>query len=789
MQTHLCFGLSLSLATCLAAVAQDGAPPASSESTVMLEAYVVQSVNAPTANAVASAPQLKFQSPNSSVLNIISQLPGVNVSQGDPYGGDDWSARIVIRGFDTDQLGYTVDGLPVGQTGYGGGTKPNRFIDPETLSSVVVSQGASDVGSPGSQALGGTLAYTTMDPASTAGGQIKLTTGSFDLVRVYGRADTGTIGRGQSAYVSFSRATYHRWIGSGSNGETERMHLDSKWKVPGKNWTVTTSAHYDEISPEINYQGISKADFATDPSWDRLTWNWTGNPSVDQNFAETWTTERKNFAADSRLDVKVSDAIAVVVHPYFHHQEGRGGWLPPYQIRRYDLNGNPSAQSNYTAPGKVGTILFQNASGQDILPYDPKTGVTAANPFDISTYTWLTDAERAGAKALSSRRYSRYKMNRYGDVSDVSWQSGDNTLTLGMWNELQQRDRSRTWQAVLDPKTSWAYNETAYATTFDWDYTTVSNQFYAKDAFRVGELTFTAGLKYYLVHLKAQQKLLNADGRFSPEASMNSDSPVLPSLGAQYQLTPESQLFASYTRNFKAVPDSVLEIIDTGHDPSSAKPEKSGNIDFGYRYLGHRNVGFSATGFYAKYTDKLLYVTSVPSKVYDAVGTGAYVNIGGIETYGAELASTYRLGGGFTLSGAYSYTHAEYTTTIDVITAGKRVVDTPEHLLNASLAYADHGFEAGVSGKYTSKRFGTFDNDEYAGAYTTFDAYVGYGRQFSGDAFVKSLAVSFNVTNLMDRSYLANTSINDLGSPPKHGPSLYLIGPPRAFSFTVTLGF
>lgn len=756
--------------------------------TVTLDKYVVQSVAAPTANAVAGTQELKFQSPNSSVLDVVSQLPGVNLSQGDPFGGDDWSTRIVIRGFDTDQLGYTVDGLPVGQTGYGGGTKPNRFIDPESLSSVVVSQGASDVASPSSQALGGTLAYSTVDPLSNAGGTIKYTTGSYNLSRVYLRGDTGKFAGGQSAYLSFSRASYNRWIGSGSNGQTERLHLDGKWIVPLQSATFTTSLHVDRIDPEINYQGISKADFESNPHWDRLTWNWTGKPMIDQNFAETWTTKRNNIAADTRVDLKFGDSLAVVMHPYFHHQQGRGGWLPPYQIRRFDLSGNPSSESNYTPSGHAGTVFFKDASGADILPVNPATGQAASNPADLSSYTWLTDAQKSGAKALSSRRYSQYRMNRYGDVSSVEWTSGENTLTAGMWNEVQNRDRWRTWHAVIDPSTSWAYDETPYATTFSWDYQTITNQLYVKDQYKLGDLTLTGGLKYYLVHLKARQKLLNADGRFSPEASMDSNSPVLPSIGVQYELTPKDELFASYTRNFKAVPDSVLEIIDTGHDPATAKPEKSSNIDFGYRYTGNQRVGFSATGYYAKYTDKLMYLTTVPSKVYDAVGTGAYVNIGGIKTYGLELASQVRMGGGFTVSGAYSYTHATYTNTVDAITADKRVVDTPEHMLSASLLYSRRGFDAGITGKYVSKRYGTFDNDEYASAYTLADAFVGYTREFSGDGF-KSLSFALNVSNVFDKSYLANTSINDLGSPPKHGPSLYLIGPPRTFSFTASLGF
>ena len=125
------------------------------------------------ANTVLRYELQEFAAPITSALDRIDVLPGVVVQEGDAYGGDDWSTTVSIRGFQTtrdlNQLGYTIDDLPNGATNYGGGAKPNRFIDPENIREVNVSQGAGDISSASTTALGGTIKYYMADPMSEQG--------------------------------------------------------------------------------------------------------------------------------------------------------------------------------------------------------------------------------------------------------------------------------------------------------------------------------------------------------------------------------------------------------------------------------------------------------------------------------------------------------------------------------------------------------------------------------------------------------------------------------------------
>lgn len=792
--------LSAALAATVVSTALAQVKPAVSDETVSLEKFVVQSVAAPTANTLADKQQINLQPAAASVINVIKYLPGVSLSQGDAIGGDDWSTRINIRGFTEAQLGFSVDGITTGYTAYGGGAKPNRFIDIENVSSVVVSQGAAEISAASTQALGGTLAYFTDAPADQFGVLSKYTGGSFAMQRAFVRVDTGKFADGTSrAFVSVSAHQNDNWVREYVGGDaalTKRIHVDAKDVTQIGNLKITAYASIDNVDPEINFQGVSIQQFAQDPRNDRLTFTFTGKPNPDQNYAPTWTTIRTNGLVYTKLESPLGENLHVIFQPYWAHQQGRGQFLPPYQVRRFDLAGNPSSQSNYTGPGKVGTVFFADARGVDILPVNPATLTGPADPFNIATYTWLTPAQQAAAKPLSSARFSRYLNNRFGNNLNFDYKIGaDHKLVFGMWNELQERERFRTWHAVIDPTLSSAYNAGAYLKSFHWKYRTTTNMFFVGDQFTSDKLTLSAGAKYFAIKFKGTQSLLQSDGT-TYSKSLTSNSKALPSLGAIYRIDSVSELFASYTQNFNALKDTIFtdNVTATGTDYSRVKPEYANNIDLGYRYAG-RNVGLSATVYRIKYTDKIVNLSGTAAKDYTNTGAGSVlVNVGGLESYGVELGANYRLGDGFSLLGTFSSTHATYTdnTPDGTILKGKKVVDTPDKIASYGVLYNKGGLTAGLVGKSTGKLYGTYSNDNFAKAYTVFDLNLGYTRTFPGRDLIRSVGFDFNVVNLADESYLGAVSTNDQGyvkSDPTGTTMLYNIGAPRTFVFSVTLGF
>ena len=106
---------------------------AAQESSEQIEEVIVVSQATTFANTVVSDTMKLQNSAITSVNDLIDNLPGVSVQEGDAFGFDDWSTAIAVRGFQTNlaeqQVGSTIDGLPNGNSNYGGGSKANRSID------------------------------------------------------------------------------------------------------------------------------------------------------------------------------------------------------------------------------------------------------------------------------------------------------------------------------------------------------------------------------------------------------------------------------------------------------------------------------------------------------------------------------------------------------------------------------------------------------------------------------------------------------------------------------------
>ncbi|RZK90048.1 MAG: Plug domain-containing protein, partial [Methylobacterium sp.] len=66
-----------------------------------------------------TASDLERLTPGTSPLKAIAKLPGVNFQSSDAFGAYEWSTRISLRGFNQNQLGFTLDGVPLGDMSYG----------------------------------------------------------------------------------------------------------------------------------------------------------------------------------------------------------------------------------------------------------------------------------------------------------------------------------------------------------------------------------------------------------------------------------------------------------------------------------------------------------------------------------------------------------------------------------------------------------------------------------------------------------------------------------------------
>jgi iron complex outermembrane receptor protein len=751
-----------------------------------IEEVFVTAARVAYGNNIVTDAMKSQQSSITSVNALIDNLPGVSIQEGDTYGFDDWSTTISIRGFQNSlseqQIGTTVDGIPNGNSNYGGGAKANRYIDTANIETVAVSQGTADIASRSLEALGGTIDYLTSEPTAESRVRAQAVAGEFDAQRLYLRYDTGTFAGDTRAWFSVSRQEASDWVNGAA--ENERDHIAAKLVSNIGLATVTGYLSYDDTH-EDNYQRLfSPQEFAADPDSDGLTAVWTGVPYVDQVFREGWSTLRENLLGYVKADFEFSEGLNLQTSVYFHDNEGRGDWIPPYLVDVVNDQGGIESEASGNASvnggAALGRIFFVDANGQSLSP-TPGCVSSITFPYGGAGPEYDPACHAPGAVAVQSYRTTNYKKERVGFTLDGEWTADlagmDNSLRGGLWYEDQTRDETRTWQKINDTRVGMDFDSAAYWTQYDRSYPQEVLKWYLQDTISLASVSFTAGVKQFLVDVERKDNFGD-----SANVSVNSDSDLLLSTGVVWE-TPVAGLeaFAGYAENFKAIGDGILERPNS--DLSALEPETSENVEVGLRYRGDR-LFLSAAYYDTTFNNRIIFLSPESAAGPDyLIGTdGTYFNAGGIDSTGFELTADYRLNEQFSLYSAYSFSDSTYVGSGDSVVdtglgiiPGKDVVGIPDQQLVVSLDWSWDRYSAGISGKYTGERPVRFDNSWVADSYTTADIYLTM-RGDSSIGLVSGWNFTLLVNNAFDESFLGGIA----------GQGAW-IGPPRTVSASFTL--
>src|SRR5258708_179363 len=182
--------------------------PAKEEDVVNMREFFVNEKNlGRAANAITPADTVNLL-PGTTVEKLLSKVPGVNIVTRDPFGFYEFGNDIRVRSFGINQVGVTIDDVPMGSNSPRYGLPSGRVTDSENIANVIVSQGAGDLTTPAYEALGGSIKYSTVDPFPTSGAILKVSTGSADSTRIFGKYNIGQIIPGLSAWVSASQLSF-----------------------------------------------------------------------------------------------------------------------------------------------------------------------------------------------------------------------------------------------------------------------------------------------------------------------------------------------------------------------------------------------------------------------------------------------------------------------------------------------------------------------------------------------------------------------------------------------------
>jgi len=680
---------------------------------------------------------IKVQAPGSSPLKAIAKLPGVNFQSADPFGNYEWSQRISIRGFNQNQLGYTLDGVPLGDFSYGNvnGLHISRAISPENIGTTRVSQGAGSLGTNATNNLGGTLEFVSRNPSESTEVDVEATYGSDETKRGFVRFDTG--GDMVRGYLSYGYLGLNKWKGVGD----QTQHMVNAKIVADMGGPIITGTFSFSDRRETDYQDLSL---------DMIRRLGLRNDNIGNNFP---------------LALALYQAAATNT-PY---PAPYGSLDDAY----YDAAG---LRQDYLGALHVDAPFSESVNGRLSAYYHSNHGMGL----------WWTPYVASPSGSPISQRTTEYDIRRGGLFGKLSWKAGPNTLTVGGWWENNHFHQARRYYAV-NPATADQTDHLKFPTNpfrTDWDFRFVTHtyQYFVEDRVELGDLTLTAGAKGFRVSIDANP----IKAGILASGSIVSRDWLQPSAGATYKLG-NAELYAGYSQVTRAFTGSSTSgpfaTTQAGFNALTIKPEKSDTYEAGVRYRQGPLSG-TAGGYYSKFKDRQLAFANGAG----IIGNPPILqNVGGVESYGFEAAAQYRVMQAVSLFATYSYNHSTYEDnvfnadgSIRSAIKGKTVVDTPKHMVKGEIVYDDGAFSARVGADYMTHRYFTYTNDQSVAGRVLVDASIGYAFQ---GGFLDGLEVRASATNLLDKKYIATVGSNGFGD--KGDNQTLLAGAPQSFFFTI----
>lgn len=669
--------------------------------------------------------------PGTSPLKILQKLPGVSFQSADVFGAYEWSTRLGVRGFSQGQLGFTLDGIPLGNMSYGNnnGLHISRAISPENIRQVDLSQGAGSVGTASTSNLGGTVQFLSSDPLAAAGLSASQTLGSNRTRRSFVRIDSGAFGNGASLYASALRQHSKKWKGEGPQDLT---HFNSKFVLKSAQHRVSAFYNFSDRS-ENDYQDLSL------DMQKRLGWEW-------DNYAPDW--ERALDAARGNF----RDGVNNLDDGYF---TARG-------LRKDHLGGATLELESEDAAWRFKSTAYHHRNdgqGHWYTPYFPSSTMM---PVSIRT--------------------TEYGVRRHGVLADLTWSYKTHTINGGLWLERNRHTLTRNFYAVDGPQDTNRFLTDPISTGFMQSFAVRTAQFHLQDTFKLldDRLTVSAGIKHPSVTIDTTS--INAA---RAAGTLKASKSLLPQLGINYDLNASDELFVSVSRNLRAFEAGVygqFSQSQAAFDASGFKlrPETSTSLDLGLRFR-RGNAAGSVAVYKADFRDRLLSVASCAG----VVGCpNTVVNVGRVATHGLESAASLNLPRGWTWFNALTLNQSRYRSNYTdngaiVAVNGKHVVDAPRVQLHSELAYDNKRWFAKLGGKYTGERYYTFTNDGRVPGYAVFDASVGLHH--------RGFTLQLHAGNLFNKRYFSTLGSNQfVASDPKGMFATMLTGAPREVFITLS---
>ena len=695
-----------------------------------------------------SSAELNQLMPGGSPMLAVARLPSVNFQSADTFGSYEWSERITVRGFNQNQLGFTLDDLPLGDMSYGNlnGLHISRAVATENISRTTLSAGTGSLSTASSSNLGGTLQFYSKDPSKERGTSFNVGTGSFNTGHFFGRYETGQTDMGR-AYASLTSQTSNKWKGTGAD---RQVMFNSKW-VNEFGGNKLTAFFNSSDRREVDYQDLSLA---------MINQFGQGIDNTYPNFGQALNIA--NTVCGNTVNGKATNYTPACDYQYY-----AGSGLRQDQISGVSLKSNFDDNLSTKA-----SVYHHNNNGAG---------------------TWYTPYVASPNGSPISERTTEYAINRSGVLGELNYTAGIHAIKAAFWYEDNLFNNARRYYSVSPtaPSSPYDFPSNPFYTQWQYQFDTKTTVVSLEDSVTLSPTTtFNFGAKS--LNSSITGNLQVGDPSSKPQGSIPASKPFLPQIGLTYALDRSSELFAGVAQNMRAYQAAGVAGPFSTSTPgfkailSTLRPETSTTYEAGWRFNNDTHQDLVSV-YDIEFKDRWLGIQVGPGIVGNP---SVLANVGGVSMKGIEVSDSWKMGSGYSWYNGASVNKSTYTSNyvsngVTYNTNGNTLVDTPSMLFKSILSYDTAAYFGNLSLDYMGKRFYTYSNDASVPSRTLLNGMIGYKL---GNATGMSDAVlQLSITNITDQKYISTIGSNGFSySDPQGTSQTVLPGAPRALFLSLS---
>ncbi len=656
------------------------------------------------------------------VYQALELLPSVNFQTQDPYGLS--GGEVTIRGFNNSQIGVTIDGMPLNDSG-NFAIYPNEYADMENIEAETITRGGTGKTSPLYSDLGGRIALRTIPPRDKFGLELEQIFGSFGFEKTFTRIDSGSLPLMNSRFfISLSHAQADKWKGPGQSPKY-RDHVAFGWVA---NLDRLHVDFYMDENNQLNYyyRGLNYQQAQNLSAYKDFDYNGslTGNPAMDQYYYKFQYNPYQNYEFRGNISFDATKNLYFELKPYYWRGRGYGS-SAYYNPKQNAIN--QSISYNYTKrPGFIAQAVFHQ------------------HPFKVTLGYWYENADLE---------------NFNKNLKLSNFQNGSYIASLNYYGYIDK---------------VYTITNTPYM-VFDL------NNFHKFD-FELGLKYAQIRRNYIEYNTYANLPDLPDDDIYNyPLQSIPSQSydrtyrKLLPTINISYRISRYLAPYFNYAKNFQ-IPGSYQGSPPPGTTAqeviNNLSPEQADSYDVGIN-ISIGNFLIKPDIYYVDYKDKIEYFAEPnnPNITYPQ-------NVGKVHAYGGEVFVAGNIMKDLTLIASGSYNKATfqngyYSGSQFLNVAGNQLPNTPKYMAKLGLDYKIYGFDIFPYAIYESSRYGDSTNTQEIPSYVVFNLNISRDVHI----FQRKVSLFLNAYNLTNKTYIGYIGTGDTSG-------TYYVAPP----FTLSLG-